>query len=198
MEINADTIKIITTYVLPGFISLKVWSFISPSEKRHIQDIILELVIYSLLNYIIMNWLVTLALQSGNEVFINLSTIFVSIVTPIIWPIIIKNVIDLKLLRGKIIHPTKSAWDFFFSKAKPCFALVHLKDKRKVGGLFYDQSFASSMDEAFDIYIMQVWEIKDGRFIKPIKGSLGIWLNSSVIEFIEFFDAQKKEEKINE
>jgi hypothetical protein len=190
---NPDNLRVLVAILLPGFISYKVWQLIFPTEKVKFSDIVLELILFSMLNYICMSWLIGFALTESNEYLKNAYWFLIAIIAPLLWPFILKWFVNLKFLRGKIVHPTNSAWDYFFSQGKVVFIVVTLKNGELIGGLFSGNSFASSKEETFDIYIKEVWELaKDKRPKRRKFGTNGIWISKDSIDFIEFFEAQKR------
>ena len=62
-----DKALLFLVLVLPGFISIKVYELIIASDKRDFSKSILEAVMYSALNFILLSWLITL-ISSNNFV----------------------------------------------------------------------------------------------------------------------------------
>ena len=52
--------------------------------------------------------------------------------------------------------PFPTAWDYYFDKRNPSWVLVHLKDGTLIGGLFGDDSYATSFPTDGDIYLEKV------------------------------------------
>ena len=66
--------------------------------------------------------------------------------------------------------------------------IIHLKDGRRIGGRFDENSSASSFPAKEQIYIEEVWELdENGKFIEPIKRSAGIIVLSNEILSVELF-----------
>ena len=66
--------------------------------------------------------------------------------------------------------------------------IVHLKDSRRIGGLYSTNSFASSNPAQPEIYIEQVWALQeDGTFIEPVNLTEGFLVLGDEIVGIEFF-----------
>ncbi|MHC1719125.1 MAG: DUF6338 family protein [Clostridiaceae bacterium] len=117
--------------------------------------------------------------------FINFIILFV---IPIIWPIIISKVLKLEYFKGHIIHPIPQAWDWFFGKCKPYYVLIHLKNSHLIGGLYSENSYASAFPFKKDMYIEEVWKVKDnGEFDSKIEGTKGMWISKEDFDYIEFF-----------
>ncbi len=65
---------------------------------------------------------------------------------------------------------------------------MHLKDGRRIGGRFDNNSFASSFPNKEQIYIEEVWELDEaGHFQKPVERSGGIIVAEENILALEFF-----------
>ena len=110
---------------------------------------------------------------------------------PIIWPIVLKNLLSSKLLRGRIIHPTPKAWDHFFSLGEPFWVLLHLKSGDLIGGLYGENSFAPSFPNEQDLYLEEVWRVDgNGQFIEKIDETGGLLIRDQEIEFLEFFEIE--------
>jgi len=94
----------------------------------------------------------------------------------------------LKPIAKHIIHPFKKPWDFVFGKKEAYWVIVHLKDKRKIGGKFAKNSFASSYPSEEQIYLEEVWTLdENGKFKEPLKRSGGIIILGKEILAVEFF-----------
>lgn len=85
-----------------------------------------------------------------------------------------------------------SAWDFVIRKEEPAFVLVYLTTGEVVGGTFSNGSFGSTTAGKGDLYLEQVWELDEQReFVKPLRGTTGIWIANSSISRIEFFSTEE-------
>ncbi len=68
--------------------------------------------------------------------------------------------------------------------------IVHLKDGRKIGGKYDENSFASSSPAEEQIYLEEVWRLdKKGAFIEPTERSKGMIIFKEEILSVEFFKA---------
>jgi len=184
--ITEDTILLIIRFVAPGFISMKMWGLIHPSKKILIAESLIEAIIFSSFNYFITIWLYFLLEKTQ---FVWVYYLSVLIIFPLLWPILLKSILRIKLLKAKTISLIPKSWDYFFSKRESCFMLIHLNNRRIIGGLYGPDSFTSSYPEKEDVYLQEIWKIDEaGRFIEKISGSKGLLVNNDVIEYIELFD----------
>lgn len=76
-----------------------------------------------------------------------------------------------------------------FLQRQALWVVVHLKDKRKIGGIFAENSYASSFPAREQIYLEKVWEFSEqGGFENSIEGSKGIIILGDEILSLEFFE----------
>ena len=194
---NLDKLNIFLLFFVPGFISMKIWSSIVPSESRKPTDYLLEIISYSCLNFAFLSWLVIIVskdeFKSNHESLFYLAVFSILFVFPIIWPIILNKLFQWPVINKFFIHPIPKAWDYYFSKRKPCYVLIHLKNGELIGGYLGGKSFASSFPNVEDIYLEQVWKVnKNGEFQNMIESTNGLWICKDNFNYIEFF--QGKEE----
>jgi len=109
-------------------------------------------------------------------------------VSPILWPILFLKLSTWKPISKYIIHPIQKPWDYVFGKREAFWIIIHLKDRRKIGGKFGTSSFSSSYPSEEQIYLEEVWKLdENGKFIGPIERSKGIIILGKEILSIEFF-----------
>jgi hypothetical protein len=191
--LSADKLLLFFIFFVPGFVSVKIWSLLVPSEHRSMADHAVEVLSFGCINFAILFWLVNIAIGMDHWAQ-YLLYIVVLFLFPMIWPIIVKTVLYSKFLRGKIVHPAPKAWDAFFQRGQPCFILVHLKSGQYVGGLYSSNSFASSFPNPEDLYIEQLWKMSGtGEFLKPMPDTKGLLISHDAIDFLELFKIPEKE-----
>ena len=63
-----------------------------------------------------------------------------------------------------------------------------------VGGAFSTWSFGSSTSGKGDLYLEEAWQLDErNEFVRPLKGTTGIWIANSSISHIEFFSTKEAE-----
>jgi hypothetical protein len=192
--LETNKIILLIIFILPGFISLKVWKLLVPSHEIKISEYSIETICYSVINFALLFWLIPIAGKQAGFIQYLLYTCIL-LIGPIIWPIVWKLLITSKFLKGHIIHPTPKAWDYYFSLGRSCFMLIHLKNGNRIGGLYYKNSFASSYPETSDLYIKEVWKINEnGAFEKKIENTDGMLISYDIIDYIELFNPYPQEE----
>lgn len=87
-----------------------------------------------------------------------------------------------------------SAWDYVILKQRGFYVKIHLKDDRGViGGVYSQDSFASTEPLHQDMFIEQVWQLnEDGNFVRPVYNTRGSWISKQAMDYIEFFVGEDK------
>lgn len=188
---DADKLILFIAFFIPGFISIKVYDIFIPSEKKNAQNTILDAVTYSCINYALLSWLlyidIRFAFQQKLPLVHSLILLLVLFVSPVLLAFFYMWLRKTKIVREYIPHPIQKPWDYFFGKQESYWVIIELNDGTKIGGIYDSDSFASSFPAEEQIYLQQVWEIEDRKFIKPIERSRGIIVSGGNIKHIEFF-----------
>lgn len=180
-------------FFLPGFISMKVYGLLVPGERRDFSKDVIEAVAYSALNFAALSWLILIILSKGfyssHPYWFYFCVIIILLVAPIFWPVLFLRLSKIPLIARYILHPMPRPWDYVFGERKAYWVIVHLKDGKKIAGIYDTKSFASAFPEKEQIYLEEVWKLDDnGVFIEPIKRSAGIIILGEEIVSIEFFN----------
>jgi hypothetical protein len=183
-----NTFGLFVMIAAPGFISMKIWGLIHPSRHISFADSLYEAIFYGSLNYFaLVQWFPPL-MAKINVIWEIIAYILSLVITPLLLPILWKKILLWGFIKKKIINPIPKAWDVFFGKRQPCFMMVHLKNGQIIGGLYAYESAASSYPEKEDLYLQELWELDDeGRFEKPIDGTMGLLVSYDSIDYIELF-----------
>jgi hypothetical protein len=177
----------------PGFLSIKIWSLIHPSRRLSSTGLLYEAIFYGAINYFLIVWWLPPLLKEINSILEIVAYILSLGIFPIFIPFLWKLILSLSFIRNKIINPIPKAWDSFFGKRKPCFMIVHIKNGQVIGGLYAYDSAASSYPEKEDLYLQEIWELDDdGKFTKPVDGTMGLLVSCESIDYIELFNAQTR------
>lgn len=186
--LDVDKLQLLLIIVLPGFISIKIWGLINPTAVLKTADYLIDAICYSFFNFAGLFWLIPIANGLDNKTISALLFILILIVFPAVWPILLKIFLSAKWLRGKTLSPIPKAWDYFFGKCESCFMLLHLKNGKKIGGLYHRDSFASAYPESRDLYISELWSTDErGHFLSKIPGTKGMLISHDVVDYIELF-----------
>lgn len=192
-DLSLTNLILFFAFVFPGFLSMRVWSLLHPSKTANLKDSFLDAVAFSIVNFVIFFYPISLL---GDPGFVKdnllLTYLFVTIIffaAPILWPAILLHILRRISKRGIILDLFPSAWDYFFGKKQGCWVIVHLKDGRRIGGLFDSESFASSFPREGSIYIQELWQLDaSGNFSAKVPQTLGAVFHAGEYSLIELFE----------
>ena len=173
--------------VLPGFISMRVYSLIRPGEQPTLKDTIFEAIAYSSINFGLLFWLIIILIDTKNIFVQSLASAFVFVIAPVIWPFLLDKILEWFAGKGWIQYRYKTAWDDFFSRRRACWLIVHLNDGRRLGGIFHNKSYATLYPTPGHLFIEELWEVDQdtGEFIGTGPVSQGIILKPEDYRFVE-------------
>lgn len=192
--LKQDQIMLVLLFFVPGFVALKGYDLFVPGDMRNLSTSILEVVSYSMLCWAVLAPLyLAMGLFERGVGTIELATsLFVGIT---LWPALLGWLVfkaRSKWLRGKILHPARTAWDYLFSQGKFYWVLVTTSNGERFGGRYAEKSFATSYPDPHEIYLQELWRVdENGVFIEAVEGSAGILVRRDEVRRIEFFEYAK-------
>lgn len=189
---EVDKLIIFIAFVIPGFISIKVYDLFVPTERREVGKHLIDAIAYSCINYALVFWILILAeknnLYSNHPFWFFILLVAVLFIFPTIWALVFIKLRKLEFFLKRIPHPISKPWDYVFGKRESYWVIIYLTDGTKFGGIYDTKSFASSYPEEEQIYIQQVWDIgENNKFLSPVDRSKGILVSKKDIKAVEFF-----------
>ncbi|MGE5342569.1 MAG: DUF6338 family protein [Candidatus Omnitrophota bacterium] len=178
-------------FVIPGFISIKVYEMLYPGEFKDVGHYLLNAVTYSCLNYALLSPVLILIdineLYDNHPIEFGLMALSLLFIFPILWVIILGWLRSRKLFKSKLKLPDPTAWDYIFRKRESYWIIIHLSDGNKIGGIYDSQSYTSGYPEEEQIYLEEVWELgENDEFLNAKERSKGILVSMKDIKAIEF------------
>jgi hypothetical protein len=209
-DFTPEKFLVFLAFVAPGFFSMQVYSLWYPSQKREWGSSLIEIVSYSLLIYLLWSrWLIGHARDTGivtpeqgfrptellNQTdLLFRGAIYIGLVTPTLLAS------TLFFLRCRVLpwlfhmdHPTRTAWDYAFSRNRCVFVVCTLKSGEQIGGLYGGRSYATSYPVEQELYIEQVWVIENSLLVRPIEDTKGAIIKVSECKTVEFFAVRSSE-----
>lgn len=188
-----DKIYIFIAFAIPGFISLKVYELINPSNAKESSYQIIDAVTYSCINYSLL--LLPIAVIESNNIkktspfwYITFYMV-VLFIAPILWALAWQWLRKREIFQKNAPHPTRKPWDWVFAQRKSYWVKITLKDGTKLAGPYADKSFASSSPAEEQIYLEESWLLnEEGGLARSKKGSSGVIVMSSEISYLELMD----------
>ena len=195
---EADKLIIFIAFVIPGFISLKVYELLYPGPTQDSSKQVIDAVAYSCINYALLFWPIQrVENSSASTQYPNAYAIFyffVLFIAPVAWVAIWKFLRTREIFQRFAPHPTQKPWDFVFSKRAPYWVKVILKDGSKIAGRYAGKSFTSSAPAEEQIYLEETWILNDkSGFLRPQKRSAGVLVLSKDISYVEFSKYEEEE-----
>ncbi|MEP3438368.1 MAG: DUF6338 family protein [Hoeflea sp.] len=189
LEFNIDLADffLFAILILPGFISMRVYSLIRPGDQPTLKDTIFEAIAYSAINIGLMSWAIFLFFSTEAWHTRSLLAALILAVGPVIWPFLLDRFLGVMAKTGLVKYRYKTAWDDFFSRRQACWLIVHLHDGTKIGGIFSGQSYATLYPTPGHLFIEELWEVDQntGAFKGEEPVSNGIILKPEDYRFVE-------------
>ena len=184
---NQETLALFLIFFIPGFISLKVYDLLIPGERRDFSKSLFDAVAYSSLNFAALWWLIALVRNTpGWQLYAGMFVLLIA--APALWPVVLVQIRKWPLVAQRVASPNSRVWDDIFSEQKPYWVIVHLKDSRRIGGLYAGNSLASHSPAPPEIYLEQVWHLNDdGTFGSVVESTAGVLIAGTEILALEFF-----------
>lgn len=195
MPFDGDSIPTFLMFFIPGFISVKVYTMLVPSQKYNFGERLFETLAYSGLNYIIFFISVYMVFgekffRNDNEFGIIIFILFIAIVAPVLWAYLFyKLQKNDGWLKKHVYYPPNSIWEKSFTINKGHFLIVTLKSDAVIAGRTGKASLGFQVGDNQDIYIEECWTISNKKFGAPVPGSKGVFISGTEIALVEFFDA---------
>lgn len=195
--------------LLPGTISIRTYDRLRARRPRKVTESIIDVIIASIVTDLFWVRLFDPLKQDVEKThfpdFLGACLFFFAfLVTPALLAIIY-NVFEGQLSKLGIVSDAEPRpWDKWFQKIKHDklilgVILVMRSDKRAIAGKFVPPGFASSAPAEESLHIGEMWEYdRDKGFVRPISGSLGIYVRMADIETIEFLDWSEIEKSLEE
>lgn len=187
-----DKVFLFLVLVLPGFISIKVYSNLIASDKIDFSKSIIDAICFSALNFGILAFPIIFI---DNSSYIKSSPflywIFIVLVFvgfPTFWPFVYLWAIKKPWIKKIVLSPHRQPWDSLFSIKEAMWVVVTLKSGDKVRGKYGLNSYASAYPSERQIYLEEVWTKKEnGGFGKKKDSTKGVIISGDEIKYIEFY-----------
>jgi len=187
-----DKLFLFVAFVIPGFISIKAYEILVPSESKDSSKQVIDAITYSCINYALLLWpILEVEASSLSEAHSSLYKIFyafVLFVFPMVWVLIWRWVREREFFQKNAPHPTAKPWDYVFSQRQWYWVIATLKNGNKVAGKYAGKSFSSSNPATEQIFLEETWVLnEDGGFERSRTNTAGVIILADEISIIELF-----------
>ena len=188
-ELKIEYLIVFAGFVLPGAISMYVYSLKVPQREEKLKDKIVESICFSILNFVIMMVPIKYVLEHGDfndKFYISYFLLVLSfVIAPAIWPIVLIRLLRIFDKIGWIGLRPKTSWDFVFQKEVGCWIQVEMKNGNRIGGKFDLNSYATAYPDPGHLYLEELWELDgEGGFLRPCLGQPGIVLRPEDYDYV--------------
>lgn len=185
MEIwEIDKLVLFIAFVIPGFVSIKCYQLLFPGTEKSASDQIVDAIAYSSINYSLLSLPIILLekIKISHSWLYYPFYFFALFIAPIIWVFLLKYLRTREFFQKNAPHPTAKPWDYVFSKRKPYWVKVTLKDGTVIGGKYAEESFTSSSPAPEQIYLEETWVLNDkGGFERGKNDTAGVIILSDIL-----------------
>lgn len=158
-ELIAGHLELFATFIVPGFIAIKVWDLLVPSTRRDFSKMVIELVVYSMLFFPVVEWIRGLmigAKWNEDDPFLYSVGLLGAIVVPAMVATVAFH--RLRLLAAaplQLPSPVPAGYDYAFSQEGPLWLYFHLQDGRILVGGYEEGCCAGTGVSSREIYVSQ-------------------------------------------
>jgi hypothetical protein len=198
---NADKFLLILAFLIPGFVSLKIYDFLVPREERDYSKTFINLIGYSTINFILLSWLIYWITMT-TEIWIQwVQLLFLFILFPALWPVLIHLFLSSTMYRKLLMilpdslypkDPISNSWDWVFRRRKCFYAVIYLKNGEKIAGVIDNRSYLSSFHSSQHIYLGEEWTLDENNEFKEARPNGVLILDE--ISKIDLYPADNKED----
>ena len=195
---DENKLLIFIAFVIPGFISIKIYNLLFPGVARSSSEQVIDAVAYSCITYAVMLWpIYEVEVRNYRKLHPTFYVGFyvaVLLFVPITLALVLRFIRQLSVVQRLVPHPTARPWDYVFGKRRSYWVIVTLKDEKRIAGKYCRNSFSSSAPAPEQIYLEEAWVLNDdGGFERKRTESAGILILSTEILTIEFFNVTEEE-----
>ncbi len=197
--LTPETLTLFLYFVVPGFVALQFYDAIVPGERRNFGESTIQLIAYSLFDYVILSGALLYSAKAGTPWFV---AIVARLIYFIIAPVaIVLAFYYLRITRPKwwrwvlqrlhvqVPSPIPTAWDRFFLEERGCYILFHMKSKEIIGGAFGGSSAATLHPNSQQVYVEQMWIVDPSTqaFVQKKARTMGGIIKMDDCDYIEMF-----------
>jgi len=184
-------------FLVPGFVWSAVLSMLVPRRGVGTQIRVVEFLSLSCINHGLWSWALFPVFKTGflegHPYWSGLALFGIMFVSPVVLGVASGLLQQREAVAGflawlglRTVHPIPRAWDWHFSRLKPYWVLVTLKDGARLYGLFHSRSFAASDPEHRDLYLEAQFRPVEGGEWAPVEDTGGVLIMADQIAAVEF------------
>lgn len=198
--LNVQNLPLLLFLIVPGFIAQRAFDLVIPTERRDFGNSFLDVISYSFVNLAI--WFLPYFGLTGLQDNLP-AAIFYPLFFLLIFVVVFLSPLAIAywyyvarvegFLRGTTMHPSPTAWDYFFDSGKIYWVKFYLTNGEQIGGFYGKNSFVSTFPNMQQIYVEELYALEeDGSFKQEsLEGTNGAIINRENCDYIEFLAVQE-------
>ncbi len=193
--------------IFPGFVALRTYEAKRGGEPRKTNEVLVDILGYSLIADLVGEALVTwanISPQPYRTMLYVIAVVMTFAVVPIALGWSWYELQSFMVRAGYVVDPVEKPWDKVFERiAKEQLdlaAVVTLHDGRRVAGRLADPSYVSTYPAAEQLMLGELCRLdqEKGTFIERMRGSWGLLVDKADCETIEFIQWSEVEADLAE
>lgn len=191
---SENALPLFIAFVVPGFVTLRAYELLCPTEYRASSERIVEAVSYSCINYAFLIWPIigveSHDYKTSDPYLYAIFYFFALLVFPVGVAFGWFRIRKLDFVKKTLGHPTDTAWEYFFEEQQsPCWVVITLKSGERVGGYYGKNSFASGHPSPLQVYLEAAWEVNEyGGLERKLTDTNGILVMQDEIRTLNFYN----------
>ena len=203
-----DIVFFTLAFAVPGFLIDSFLRKFIPKETRADSYNFLYFLSLSCLNYAVWSWLIYIIGKSDYFTTRPILTGFAWFAILFVGPMIIATIIlclykfkffgkATAFFRLNATHPIPTSWDYKFSRInEKKWVVIVLEDDSEIAGLWWANSFASSLADERDVYLEEVYSVSEDGTWSKVQRTDGMYIKGDKIKLIQFWHDEIKEESV--
>jgi hypothetical protein len=182
---TVQSLLLFLAFLIPGFVSVQVYSLLVPTTPSDFSSRINELFAYSAIHYALTIWFV---LWSNWNLIVIYAVVFV---VPICWPLLLVGIRRSPLMRSFPL-PDPTPWDGFFARhartpnERGLFVRAKTKSGDLVAGYYGRKSLSSTFPNPAQLYLEVAYVINPDGSTRPMNNTAGVIINCADAEYVIF------------
>ena len=174
--------------LLPGFISLQVYSMRRGGERRKLNEALLDVIVYSFATDIVVLGVQAAAQPAAKIIFGITALLVFPAALAFAWVELQRRMIRSGIINESAPKLLENMLDRVVRERLELGAIVTLRDGRKVGGRVTAPAYTRSQATHEEIVLGEVWTMDEegAIFLSAVKGSVGVVITRADCETIEF------------
>ena len=189
-DITLGWLALLFATMWPGLLSLVTYRTRVPGPALAWKDSFVVAAFFTTVNYILLfpaARVVMRGASTASPTAFWLNAVLVFLIGPVVLPIAWSWLRSTAWMTRLLVAQYATAWDYYFVRRTPVFALIHLKDGSIVGGYWGPGGYASLSPHAGDLYLTHVYKVEpDGRLGERVQDSDGLLVSRGEYTHIEF------------